>query len=76
MLMYILKAFHFFNLKNEIIFDFQIQLQQYRGKDVFKDIVPLCESSWTVIQQVRSSPVNVYIESNLYYPFPVRLKKF
>ena len=33
----------------------QIQLQQYRGKDIFKDIVPLCESSWGVIQQVRKS---------------------
>ncbi len=31
----------------------QIQLQQYRGKDIFKDIVPLCESSWGVIQQVK-----------------------
>jgi len=30
----------------------QIQLQQYRGKDIFKDIVPLCEASWGIIQQV------------------------
>jgi exocyst complex component 5 len=31
----------------------QIQLQQYRGKDIFKDIVPLCDSSWKLIEQVN-----------------------
>jgi hypothetical protein len=30
----------------------QIQLQQHRGqKDIFKDIVPLCENSWKLIEQ-------------------------
>lgn len=30
-----------------------IQSQQFRSKDIFKDIVPLCEKSWKVIGQVR-----------------------
>lgn len=30
----------------------QIQLQQYRGKDIFKEIVPLCDTSWKLIEKV------------------------
>lgn len=43
-----------FNGYNRCIDDFieHIQLQQYRGKNIFRDIVPLCQSSWDLIRQV------------------------
>ena len=30
----------------------QIQVQHHRGKDIFRDVLPLCESSWKLIGQV------------------------
>ncbi|CAB4055796.1 EXOC5 [Lepeophtheirus salmonis] len=46
---------------NECVDSFieQIQLKKFRGKDIFKHIVPLCESSWTVIKQVFPNPQQV-----------------
>ena len=37
----------------------QIQLTSFRGKDPFKDIVPLCKTSWSTISAVFPSPNNV-----------------
>jgi hypothetical protein len=30
----------------------QMQLQQNKANDIFKEIVPLCEASWTTVEQV------------------------
>eukprot|EP00095_Tigriopus_kingsejongensis_P004470 maker-scaffold168_size293125-snap-gene-1.75 protein:Tk04470 transcript:maker-scaffold168_size293125-snap-gene-1.75-mRNA-1 annotation:"exocyst complex component 5" len=50
-----------FNGYNRCIDDFieHIQLQQYRGQDIFRDIVPLCQSSWDLIRQVFPNPEQV-----------------
>lgn len=50
-----------FNGYNRCIDDFieHIQLQQYRGKNIFRDIVPLCQSSWDLIRQVFPNPEQV-----------------
>jgi len=37
----------------------QIQLTSFRGKDPFKDIVPLCKTSWATISVVFPSPAAV-----------------
>jgi len=51
----------------------QIQLTSFRGKDPFKDIVPLCKTSWTTISAVFPSPNNVMAKFvlNIYH---VKLK--
>ncbi|XP_023341495.1 exocyst complex component 5 [Eurytemora carolleeae] len=53
----------------------QIQLTSLRGKDPFKDIVPLCRQSWDTISQVFPSPSNVMAKFvlNIYY---VKLKEY
>ena len=51
----------------------QIQLTSFRGKDPFKDIVPLCKTSWSTISAVFPSPNNVMAKFvlNIYH---VKLK--
>ena len=51
----------------------QIQLSSFRGKDPFKDIVPLCSKSWTTISVVFPSPNTVMAKFvlNIYH---VKLK--
>jgi len=51
----------------------QIQLTSFRGKDPFKDIVPLCKTSWATISAVFPSPNNVMAKFvlNIYH---VKLK--
>ena len=51
----------------------QIQLTSFRGKDPFKDIVPLCKTSWSTISVVFPSPNNVMAKFvlNIYH---VKLK--
>jgi len=51
----------------------QIQLTSFRGKDPFKDIVPLCKTSWSTISSVFPSPNNVMAKFvlNIYH---VKLK--
>ena len=52
----------------------QIQLTSFRGKDPFKDIVPLCKASWATISQVFPSPSAVMAKFvlNIYH---VKLKE-
>jgi len=52
----------------------QIQLTSFRGKDPFKDIVPLCRTSWASISQVFPSPSAVMAKFvlNIYH---VKLKE-
>jgi len=52
----------------------QIQLTSLRGKDPFKDIVPLCKTSWDTISQVFPSPQTVMAKFvlNIYH---VKLKE-
>jgi len=52
----------------------QIQLTSFRGKDPFKDIVPLCKSSWATISAVFPSPSAVMAKFvlNIYH---VKLKE-
>jgi len=52
----------------------QIQLTSFRGKDPFKDIVPLCKTSWNAISQVFPSPSAVMAKFvlNIYH---VKLKE-
>ena len=51
----------------------QIQLTSFRGKDPFKDIVPLCRTSWTTISSVFPAPNTVMAKFvlNIYH---VKLK--
>ena len=48
----------------------QIQLTSFRGKDPFKDIVPLCKTSWATISSVFPSPSAVMAKFvlNIYHP--------
>merc|ERR1712241_153581 len=52
----------------------QIQLTSFRGKDPFKDIVPLCKTSWATISAVFPSPSAVMAKFvlNIYH---VKLKE-
>jgi len=52
----------------------QIQLTSFRGKDPFKDIVPLCKTSWSTISSVFPSPSTVMAKFvlNIYH---VKLKQ-
>jgi len=52
----------------------QIQLTSFRGKDPFKDIVPLCKTSWATISSVFPSPSAVMAKFvlNIYH---VKLKQ-
>ena len=51
----------------------QIQLTSFRGKDPFKDIVPLCKTSWATISSVFPAPNTVMAKFvlNIYH---VKLK--
>lgn len=52
----------------------QIQLTSFRGKDPFKDIVPLCRASWATISAVFPAPSAVMAKFvlNIYH---VKLKE-
>jgi hypothetical protein len=52
----------------------QIQLTSFRGKDPFKDIVPLCKASWATISAVFPAPNQVMAKFvlNIYH---VKLKE-
>lgn len=52
----------------------QIQLTSFRGKDPFKDIVPLCRASWATISAVFPAPSQVMAKFvlNIYH---VKLKE-
>ena len=52
----------------------QIQVTSFRGKDPFKDIVPLCKTSWSTISSVFPSPSAVMAKFvlNIYH---VKLKQ-